>query len=229
MRADVAEGADIVMVKPALAYLDVIAAARAELDLPVAAYHVSGEYSMIKAAAERGWIDGDAVALEHLTAIKRAGADLILTYLAREMAEGALPPVTRERGAVRPGRAGHPRRGEQPGAGLPRRGRHAVLRRPGRGRRTCGTSRARRYIDLVQSYGAIIAGHAHPAIVEAVQAAAADGTSLRRAHRARGAARRGDLRAGPVGRDGPAGVVAAPRPRCRPSAWPAATPGAAPS
>ena len=87
IRADIAEGADLVMVKPALAYLDVIAAARADTDLPVAAYHVSGEYSMIKAAAERGWIDGDAVAIEHLTAIKRAGADVILTYLAREMAE----------------------------------------------------------------------------------------------------------------------------------------------
>jgi porphobilinogen synthase len=90
IRADVAEGADLIMVKPALAYLDVIAAARAETDLPVAAYHVSGEYSMIKAAAERGWIDGDTVALEHLTAIKRAGADLILTYLARQAAEGLL-------------------------------------------------------------------------------------------------------------------------------------------
>ena len=86
IRADVAEGADLVMVKPALAYLDVIAAARAEVDLPVAAYHVSGEYSMIKAAAERGWIDGDAVALEHLTSIKRAGADVILTYLAKDVA-----------------------------------------------------------------------------------------------------------------------------------------------
>lgn len=90
IRADVAEGADLIMVKPALAYLDVIAAARADTDLPIAAYHVSGEYSMIKAAAERGWIDGEAVALEHLTAIKRAGADVILTYLAREMAEGPL-------------------------------------------------------------------------------------------------------------------------------------------
>jgi porphobilinogen synthase len=87
IRADVAEGADMVMVKPALAYLDVIAAARATVDLPIAAYHVSGEYSMIKAAAARGWIDGDAVALEHLTAIKRAGADIVLTYLAREVAE----------------------------------------------------------------------------------------------------------------------------------------------
>jgi porphobilinogen synthase len=90
VRADVEEGADLIMVKPALAYLDVIAAAREATDLPVAAYHVSGEYSMIKAAAERGWIDGDAVAVEHLTAIKRAGADVILTYLAREAAEGLL-------------------------------------------------------------------------------------------------------------------------------------------
>jgi porphobilinogen synthase len=92
IRADIDEGADLVMVKPALAYLDVIAAARATTELPVAAYHVSGEYSMIKAAAANGWIDGDAVALEHLTAIKRAGADLILTYLAREAAEGLLTP-----------------------------------------------------------------------------------------------------------------------------------------
>jgi porphobilinogen synthase len=84
---DVAEGADIVMVKPALAYLDVIADAAARVDVPLAAYHVSGEYSMIHAAAERGWIDGEAVALEHLTAIKRAGADIVLTYFARWFAE----------------------------------------------------------------------------------------------------------------------------------------------
>jgi len=87
IRFDLSEGADMVMVKPALAYLDVIATARAELDVPLAAYHVSGEYAMVKAAAERGWIDGPAVAREHLTAIKRAGADLILTYFAREFAE----------------------------------------------------------------------------------------------------------------------------------------------
>ncbi len=86
VRLDLSEGADMVMVKPALAYLDVIAQTRAITDAPVAAYHVSGEYSMIKAAAANGWIDGDAVALEHLTAIKRAGADLILTYLAKEVA-----------------------------------------------------------------------------------------------------------------------------------------------
>jgi porphobilinogen synthase len=84
---DIAEGADMVMVKPALAYLDVISAVAARVDVPVAAYHVSGEYSMVKAAAERGWIDGDVVALEHLLAIKRAGADVILTYFAGEVAE----------------------------------------------------------------------------------------------------------------------------------------------
>src|SRR2546421_8614889 len=84
---DIAEGADMVMVKPALAYLDVIADVRAAVDVPVAAYHVSGEYAMLKAAAERGWIDGTAVGLEHLTAIRRAGADIILTYLAGEVAE----------------------------------------------------------------------------------------------------------------------------------------------
>ena len=84
---DVAEGADMVMVKPALTYLDVIAAVRDAFDVPVAAYHVSGEYAMIKAAAANGWIDGPAVALEQLTAVKRAGADFILTYFAGELAE----------------------------------------------------------------------------------------------------------------------------------------------
>ena len=87
IRADLAEGADMVMVKPALAYLDVLAHVRAEVDVPLAAYHVSGEYAMVKAAAERGWIDGPAVMLEHLTAIRRAGADMILTYAAREVVD----------------------------------------------------------------------------------------------------------------------------------------------
>jgi porphobilinogen synthase len=85
IRADLAEGADMVMVKPALAYLDVLATVRAEVDVPLAAYHVSGEYAMVKAAAERGWIDGPAVMFEHLTAIRRAGADMILTYAARDV------------------------------------------------------------------------------------------------------------------------------------------------
>lgn len=87
VHADIEQGADIVMVKPALSYLDVISAVRAQVDVPVAAYHVSGEYAMIKAAAANGWIDHDTVALEQLTAVKRAGADIILTYFARWFAE----------------------------------------------------------------------------------------------------------------------------------------------
>jgi len=83
---DAAEGADFLMVKPATAYLDLVYALRQKYDLPIAAYHVSGEYAMIKAAAERGWIDEKRVMLETLTAIKRAGADLIITYFAREAA-----------------------------------------------------------------------------------------------------------------------------------------------
>ena len=87
VEADIEQGADMVMVKPALAYLDIIAAVRALVEVPVAAYHVSGEYAMIKAASANGWIDHDVVATEHLTAIKRAGADVILTYFARWYAE----------------------------------------------------------------------------------------------------------------------------------------------
>ena len=87
VRADIEQGADMVMVKPAMSYLDILSRVRAEVDVPVAAYHVSGEYAMIKAAAANGWIDGEAIALEQLTAIKRAGADIIITYLAREVAE----------------------------------------------------------------------------------------------------------------------------------------------
>ena len=83
---DIEEGADIIMVKPALAYLDVINRIREEIDLPVAAYNVSGEYAMIKAAHQMGWLDGKKVMMETLTAIKRAGADMILTYFAIETA-----------------------------------------------------------------------------------------------------------------------------------------------
>ena len=83
---DVREGADIVMVKPALAYLDIIWRVRQAFDLPVAAYNVSGEYAMVKAAAKLGWIDGDRVTMEILVSIKRAGADLIITYAAKEAA-----------------------------------------------------------------------------------------------------------------------------------------------
>jgi porphobilinogen synthase len=86
VRLDVQEGADIIMVKPALPYLDIIRSVRDEFDLPVGAYNVSGEYSMIKAAAQQGWIDGERAMMEALTAIKRAGADLIITYFAKEAA-----------------------------------------------------------------------------------------------------------------------------------------------
>jgi porphobilinogen synthase len=85
--ADVEEGADIVMVKPALAYLDVISEVRREFDVPVACYNVSGEYAMLKAAAEKGWIDHDRVMLETLLSMRRAGADMILTYHAKEAAK----------------------------------------------------------------------------------------------------------------------------------------------
>ena len=81
---DIQEGADIVMVKPALSYLDIIRRAKDNFNVPIAAYNVSGEYSMVKAAAEKGWIDGEKVMMETLTAIKRAGADVIITYFAKE-------------------------------------------------------------------------------------------------------------------------------------------------
>jgi porphobilinogen synthase len=91
MRLDLSEGADVLMVKPALPYLDVLFEARREFDVPLAAYHVSGEYSMIQAAAARGWIDGARALDEALISIKRAGADLILTYGAKEVAARLVP------------------------------------------------------------------------------------------------------------------------------------------
>ncbi|HEC32250.1 MAG TPA: porphobilinogen synthase, partial [Deltaproteobacteria bacterium] len=84
---DIMEGADIVMVKPALAFLDIIQRVRTQFDRPIAAYNVSGEYSMVKAAAEKGWIDEKRVMMEILTGIKRAGADMILTYFAKDVAK----------------------------------------------------------------------------------------------------------------------------------------------
>ncbi len=86
MRLDLEEGADVLMVKPAMPYLDILSAARREFDVPLAAYHVSGEYAMIHAAAQRGWIDGDRAMEEALVSIKRAGADWILTYAAADLA-----------------------------------------------------------------------------------------------------------------------------------------------
>ena len=87
MELDIVEGADIIMVKPALPYLDVIRQARERFDIPLAAYNISGEYAMVKAAAERGWIDEKSVALEILTGIRRAGADIIISYFAPQVAQ----------------------------------------------------------------------------------------------------------------------------------------------
>ena len=87
VRLDIDEGADIVMVKPALPYLDIIYRVKEEFGIPLAAYNVSGEYAMIKAAAQLGWIDGEKVMMESLLSIKRAGADFILTYFAKEAAK----------------------------------------------------------------------------------------------------------------------------------------------
>lgn len=101
IRVDLAEGADMIMIKPAMAYLDIILRARLETNVPIAAYHVSGEYAMLKAAEANGWIDGPAAALESLVSIKRAGADLILTYFARSVAEAL--------GGVRPALPAPPR------------------------------------------------------------------------------------------------------------------------
>jgi porphobilinogen synthase len=86
VQQDIEEGADLVMVKPALPYLDVLSKVREQFGYPTAAYHVSGEYSMLKAAARNGWIDERRAMLETLTAIRRAGADVIITYFAREAA-----------------------------------------------------------------------------------------------------------------------------------------------
>jgi porphobilinogen synthase len=83
---DIQEGADIVMVKPALSYLDVIRRTKDTFNIPIAAYNVSGEYSMVKSAAAAGWLDGESVMMEVLTSIKRAGADIIITYFAKEAA-----------------------------------------------------------------------------------------------------------------------------------------------
>ena len=184
IRLDVAEGADMVMVKPALPYLDVISAARRTFDVPLAAYHVSGEYAMVCAAAERGWLDLDAVAFEHVLAIRRAGADVVLTYFR--------PPSGRGHPVSAPARGGDTRDTNE---ALFERAQRVIpggVNSPVRAFRSVGGTpyfvaeasgpfvydvEGRRYIDYVQSYGPGICGHAHPTVVEAVQQAAARGTS----------------------------------------------------
>ena len=136
----------MVMVKPAVAYLDVIAAARAEVDVPVAAYHVSGEYAMVKAAAERGWIDGDRGG-PRAPHRGEAGGRRRDPHLLRQGARSGDRSMrragrlgrTRQRSALRAGPAGHPRWREQPGAGVHLRRRHALLRGPRGGGHRSGT------------------------------------------------------------------------------------------
>ncbi len=175
---DIAEGADLVMVKPALPFLDVVAAVRSAVTVPVAAYHVSGEYAMVCAAAERGWIDGAAVALEQVEAIKRAGADVVLTYFAGQLAEvlGALT------GRGRTGCSNGPPGSSPGGSNSPVRsfrsvGGHPVFVDRGEGAYVWDVD-GNRMIDFVQSYGASLLGHAHPAVVEAVRRAAGRGTTF---------------------------------------------------
>ncbi len=175
---DVAEGADMVMVKPALTYLDVIAGVRAAFDVPVAAYHVSGEYAMVKAAAEQGWIDGPAVALEQVTAVKRAGADFVLTYFAGELAEvlgGVKEPVSAA--LFERARRVHPRRGQLAGALVPLGGGHALLRGPGRGRLRVGRRRepAARLRPVLRG---LHPRSRPPAVVGAIDGAAGLGTTF---------------------------------------------------
>ena len=170
---DVAEGADVLMVKPALPYLDVIRAVRDRFDLPLAAYNVSGEYAMVKAAAAAGDLDERAAALESLVAISRAGADVVITYWAKELA-----PCCSSHGAVASGAEGDARRRELAGAGDARgRRRRAVLRRPRR-RRVPRDDRRPPPARLGQSWGPLLFGHADPETLAAVEDATRRGTSF---------------------------------------------------
>ena len=192
--------------------------------MPVAAYHVSGEYAMVKAAAERGWIDGDAVALEHLTAIKRAGADLILTYLAREAAEALRVVTTNEElferaQRVIPGGVNSPVRAFRSVGGTP----YFVARAEGA------------YVWDVEGTAlprprpVLRRDHPRPRPPRDRRGGPGGGRRrhvLRRADRARGAAGRGDRASGCRPARRCAWSRAAPRRRCRRSASPAASPAA---
>ena len=185
---DLAEGADLVMVKPALAYLDVIRAVREVVDVPVAAYNISGEYAMVEAAAANGWIDREAAISETLTSIRRAGADIVLTYWALEQAQRWARPVT----ALR----------QDPGTGTDTRSAAAFARArevipggvnsPVRAFLSVGgtprfIARAQgaylydldgnELVDLICSWGPMLLGHAHPEVLGAVAEAAQHGTS----------------------------------------------------
>ena len=178
---DVEQGADIVMVKPALGYLDVVRAVREAVDLPVAAYNVSGEYAMVEAAAANGWINRDAAVTEALTAIRRAGADVILSYWALEGNKAAMTvrPATgtlRSEAAferaklVTPGGVNSPVRAFRSVGGTPR------FIASGSGAYLYDVD-GNELVDLVCSWGPMLLGHAHPDVIGAVADAAARGTS----------------------------------------------------
>ena len=215
----------MLMVKPALAYLDVVRAVRERTALPLVAYNVSGEYSMVKAAARLGWIDERRVVLESLTGMRRAGADAIISYHAKDvaaMAGGGGPGMTDlrasarltagVRAAVRRGAAGAARRRQQPGARVPERRRHPPLHRAGRGRLARGRRRQplRRPGAVV---GAADPGPRAPRGARGRGGGGGTGHHLRRADRARGAPGRAGGGHVPVDRDGALRELAAPRPR----------------
>ena len=167
----------MVMVKPATPYLDVIAAAAAAVDVPVTAYQVSGEYAMVQAAAQNGWIDSDAAAIELLTGIKRAGARAVLTYFAGRVAELLSRPVSSNQSwferalRVIPGGVSSPVRSFRSVGGVPfsvERGEGAFLY----------DVEGRKLLDMVQSYGAVLLGHTHPTVTAAIRTAVAKGTTF---------------------------------------------------
>ena len=174
---DIEEGADIVMVKPALPYLDVLAKVKERFGYPTAAYHVSGEYSMLKAAAQRGWLDEPRVMMESLIGIRRAGADMIITYYAREAARLLVKNPIRSKKLFARASQILPAVSIAPFARF----------RPSAARR-CSSARAsgaiiedvdgNRFIDYVMSWGPLIHGHAPRALVQAITAAARRGTSF---------------------------------------------------
>ena len=179
---DIGEGADMVMVKPAMPYLDVIRRVREATLAPIAAYQVSGEYAMLTAAARDGLLDERAAALEALTAIKRAGADMIITYHASRAAgwlsvggpqtEVESQRLYREACRLIPGGVSSPVRAMR---SVGRE--HPLFAAAGEGAWLIDAD-GNRYVDWVLSWGPLIAGHAHPAVVEAVGRAAARGTSF---------------------------------------------------
>ena len=201
---DVAEGADVIMVKPALPYLDVIRAARERFDLPLAAYNVSGEYAMVKAAAAQGWLDERTAALESLTAIKRAGADIVVSYWTKDLAILALrtrSDLYRRALELIPGGVNSPVRAMR-AVGLDEpvfmaRGAGAEIEDvDGRALRRLGDVVGAADLRARRSGDAGRGGRG-----------GRTGNIVRRPDRGRGRARRGDRRRRPVGRDGAARLI----------------------